>query len=119
MASCADGPLSAIDSRRWSLVGRSIGIDDELLSVSVVNNGKVAVAGTQSGVLMLYEMGSDAPPEPFRGHPESVDAMLSVDDSMIVTGSSDGLIRVVQIRPNSLLGLVGVLVSVDGGGVWQ
>ena len=30
-----------------------------------------------------------------------------MDDNTIVTGSSDGLIRVVQIGPNRLLGVIG------------
>lgn len=43
----------------------------------------------------------------FPGHPESVDCMIPVDRHTILTGSSDGLIRVVQIQPNQLLGIIG------------
>ena len=43
----------------------------------------------------------------FPGHPETVDCMLKIDESMLLTGSSDGLIRVVSIQPNKILGVVG------------
>lgn len=43
----------------------------------------------------------------FPGHPDSVDTILKVDESTVITGSSDGLIRIVQIQPNKLLGIIG------------
>lgn len=46
--------------------------------------------------------------ERFPGHPESVDALVSVTDDVAVSGSSDGLIRVLSVGPNRLLGVVGV-----------
>lgn len=42
--------------------------------------------------------------ERFPGHPESVDALVAVTDDMAVSGSSDGLVRVLSICPNKLLG---------------
>ena len=33
--------------------------------------------------------------------------MLKIDESTVLTGSSDGLIRVVQLQPNKVLGVVG------------
>eukprot|EP01138_Halocafeteria_seosinensis_P011556 gb/GECG01011805.1/.p1 GENE.gb/GECG01011805.1/~~gb/GECG01011805.1/.p1 ORF type:complete len:154 (+),score=13.34 gb/GECG01011805.1/:1-462(+) len=43
----------------------------------------------------------------FPGHPQSVDAILRVDEDTIITGSSDGIIRVIQILPNQMLGIIG------------
>lgn len=40
-------------------------------------------------------------------HPDVLDSMLRLDDNTILTGCSDGLIRVVQIQPNAVLGVVG------------
>lgn len=40
------------------------------------------------------------------GHPSSVDALVALTDDVLATGSSDGLIRLVQIMPNKLLGAV-------------
>ena len=47
------------------------------------------------------------------GHPSSVETLLKVDEDTILTGSSDGLIRVVQIHPDKFLG---VLNDGDTGG---
>jgi WD40 repeat protein len=33
--------------------------------------------------------------------------MLKVDESTVVTGSSDGLLRVVSLQPNKVLGVIG------------
>lgn len=41
------------------------------------------------------------------GHPESVDALLKFDEDTLLTGSSDGLIRLVSVLPNRLLATVG------------
>eukprot|EP00976_Prorocentrum_cordatum_P050352 1016422-Prorocentrum_minimum.AAC.1 len=46
-------------------------------------------------------------PEPLAGHPHSVDALVKVDEDLVFTGSSDGIIRLVQILPNKLMGVVG------------
>ena len=43
----------------------------------------------------------------FTGHPDSVDKIVKYDEDTILTGSADGLIRVVTIHPNKLLGVVG------------
>jgi hypothetical protein len=36
-----------------------------------------------------------------------VDAIVVIDEDTIVTGSSDGMLRVVSVMPNKLLGLIG------------
>lgn len=55
------------------------------------------------------------------GHPQSIDALVAIDENTVCTGSSDGLIRcvvsrelkqltqcrVVSVHPNKLLGVVG------------
>ena len=41
----------------------------------------------------------------FPGHPSSIDCMLKVDEETVLTGSSDGFIRVVSFFPiNSFTG---------------
>jgi len=49
----------------------------------------------------------DDGPEHFTGHPNSIDALLPVDDDAIVTGSSDGIIRLLTVHPNKLVGVIG------------
>lgn len=41
------------------------------------------------------------------GHPESVDSIVSLTEDVVLTGSSDGVIRIVGVHPNKMLGIVG------------
>ncbi len=43
----------------------------------------------------------------FPGHPESVDAIVKFDEDTVITGSSDGVVRILNVLPNKLLGVVG------------
>ena len=36
-----------------------------------------------------------------------MDCLWKVDESTVVTGSNDGLVRVVSIQPNKVLGVLG------------
>jgi len=47
------------------------------------------------------------PKDSYAGHPHSVDNMLKIDEDTLISGSSDGLLRLVQIHPNKFLGLLG------------
>jgi len=77
-------------------------------AVAVCKHGKKVVCGSQSGVLALWSWGywNDCS-DRFPGHPESVDAMVKYDEDTVITGSSDGLLRVINILPNKLIGVVG------------
>jgi len=71
-------------------------------------NGQKVVCGSQGGVVNIFKYGywgdiNDRYP----GHPESIDTIAKVSENVLVTGSSDGLIRVVEILPNKILGVVG------------
>ena len=105
-----DGTLSVIDVRaRRNGVETSDDQEDELLSVAAVKGGKRLAVGTQLGVLSLWApaRGILDHIDRFPGHPASVDTMCTLDEDTILTGSSDGLIRVVQLFPHKLLGIVG------------
>lgn len=41
------------------------------------------------------------------GHPSSVDALVKYDADTIITGSSDGIIRIINILPNRMLAVLG------------
>jgi ATP-dependent RNA helicase DOB1 len=77
-------------------------------AVAVCKRGKKIVCGSQSGVLALWSWAywNDCS-DRFPGHPESVDALVKFDEDTIITGSSDGLLRVINILPNKLLGVLG------------
>ncbi|GFR46760.1 hypothetical protein Agub_g8386 [Astrephomene gubernaculifera] len=104
-----DATLSVHDLRKRKALARSEDDnDDELLSCCVVKGGRKVVAGSQSGVLQLYSWGhwNDCS-DRFPGHPESVQALVAFDESTLLTGSSDGGVRVVGVLPNRLLGILG------------
>jgi hypothetical protein len=108
LATGGDGHLSVFNPRGGKLDKRSEFVGDELLSVQWIKNGKFAVAGTQEGVLMFWKAGEwENICTQFPGHPESVDALLAIDEDTVITGSSDGLLRIVSVLPNKLLGVVG------------
>ena len=104
-----DGTLSVIDVRAGkSGVEVSEDQEDELLSIASVKQNTKLVVGTQLGILSLWAptKGLLDHVDRIPGHPASVDTMCTLDDDTILTGSSDGLVRVVQILPHKLLGIV-------------
>lgn len=122
LATSADGTLSVYDLRMAAaaakqprasqkvpgMVRRSDFQDDELLSLCLIKNGRKVLCGTTEGVLAIFSFGcwgdvSDR----FPGHPSSIDAILKVDEDTVLTGSSDGFIRVVSIQPDMLIGVLG------------
>ncbi|BDA50374.1 WD repeat-containing protein JIP5 [Coccomyxa sp. Obi] len=109
VATSADATISITDLRTRKLRARSEDdADDELLSAAVVKSGNKVVTGSQMGVLNLYSWGyfNDCS-DRFPGHPASVDALVAFDEDSVVTGSQDGLIRLISILPNRMLGVLG------------
>ncbi|CAG9460369.1 unnamed protein product [Pedinophyceae sp. YPF-701] len=109
VSSSGDGTLGVISSRKGKLKARSeTDADDEMLSLALARGGSKVLVGCQSGVISIFSWGywNDCS-DRFPGHPSSVDAIAAYDDSTIVTGSSDGLIRVLTVLPNRMVGVVG------------
>ncbi|OZJ04549.1 hypothetical protein BZG36_02694 [Bifiguratus adelaidae] len=106
IATGGDGYLSVWDIRKPNVAAMSDNLEDELLSVEV--NGRKAVVGSQEGILNLFSYGywGDIT-DRFLGHPNSIDTIVKIDEDTVCTGSSDGIIRVVSILPNKLLGIIG------------
>ncbi|KJA17792.1 hypothetical protein HYPSUDRAFT_145958 [Hypholoma sublateritium FD-334 SS-4] len=118
VSTSGDGTLSVVDvrSKKPEPVAYSEDQEDELLSIVSIKGGSKFVVGTQLGILSIFNRTSgwgdcvDRVP----GHPLSVDALCNlpadlsnVDTaSTILTGSSDGYVRAVQILPTKLLGVV-------------
>jgi hypothetical protein len=87
---------------------RSDNQEDELLSMCLMKRGKKVVCGTHQGVLNFWSWGTWGDiSDRFPGHPLSIDALLKVDEDTLLTGSSDGVVRVLQIQPDQLLGVLG------------
>ncbi|KAI2513739.1 hypothetical protein MHU86_522 [Fragilaria crotonensis] len=115
LASSADCSISVMDMRkavnpqtRSEAIRRSDDQEDEMLSIVLLKNGRKVMCGSQQGVLSVWSWGvwgdvSDR----FPGHPCSIDALLKVDEDTVLTGASDGIIRLVQLHPDKLLGVLG------------
>mmetsp|Transcript_24925 Transcript_24925/g.38414 ORF Transcript_24925/g.38414 Transcript_24925/m.38414 type:complete len:451 (-) Transcript_24925:300-1652(-) len=117
LASSADATMSVVDLRKAinkgqhqkePILRRSDDMEDELLSIVVMKNGRKVVCGTQQGVLAVWSWGTWGDiSDRFPGHPQSVDALLKVDEDTLLSGSSDGVLRLVQIQPDKLVGVIG------------
>eukprot|EP01027_Heterolobosea_sp_BB2_P000033 GEZU01000046.1.p1 GENE.GEZU01000046.1~~GEZU01000046.1.p1 ORF type:complete len:417 (+),score=141.27 GEZU01000046.1:23-1252(+) len=103
-----DGCLSSYNLKQRKPKDISTTVDDEFLSVCEVKNGKRVVCGSSEGTLHIFNTRDfGEPADRFMGHPASVDSMLFIDEDTVATGSGDGMIRVVQIQQNKLLGIIG------------
>ncbi|KAJ3123295.1 WD domain repeat-containing protein 55 [Nowakowskiella sp. JEL0407] len=107
--------MNIYDIRKSKLVAKSEQQDDELLSIAVVKNNKKVVVGTQDGTLLIFTWGqwldcTDRLP----GHPSSINSLLPISSDCIVTGADDGIMRLIGIIPNKLIGVVGLHVKGSG-----
>ena len=103
-----DGTLAVHDLRKLKTLARSVELETELLSALSIKDGAKLLVGTQLGTLDVWTAGAwERPADTFPGHPHSVDCLLKVDESTVLTGSSDGMIRVVSVHPNRVLGVIG------------
>jgi WD40 repeat protein len=103
-----DATLCSYDLRKKNNSFRSDDQESELHCVDIIKNNRKVVVGTQDGVLLTFSWGKWGDcTDRYPGHPQTVDCMLKIDESSILTGSSDGLIRAVSIQPNRILGIIG------------
>jgi hypothetical protein len=112
LATAGDGTLAAYELkmglRKLSLLKRSDDQEQDLLCLQVMQYGKKVAVGTLDGVLNVWSWGKWADlSDRFPGHPESIQVMLKLDEQTVLTGGGDGLIRVVSLFPNRLLGILG------------
>ncbi|KAJ2489699.1 WD domain repeat-containing protein 55 [Coemansia sp. RSA 2050] len=108
LATSGDGCLSVYDVRKSKPFHVSENQDDELLSVAIMRGGKKVVVGETDGVLGIFTYGQfDDVTDRFPGHPQSIDSICKLTEDMCVTGSSDGLLRIVQLFPHRLVGVAG------------
>ncbi|KAJ1861954.1 WD domain repeat-containing protein 55 [Coemansia sp. RSA 2703] len=108
LATSGDGCLSVYDVRKAKPYQVSANQDDELLSIALMRGGKKVVVGETDGVLGIfsYDQFGDVS-DRFPGHPQSIDTICKLTEDMCVTGSSDGLLRIVQLFPHKLVGVAG------------
>jgi len=105
LATSGDGTLSVFNLRRNKVHSQSEFSEDELLSVVIMKNGRKVVCGSQTGTLLLYSWGcfKDCSDRFIGLSPNSIDALLKLDEDRIITGSENGLISLVGILPNKII----------------
>ncbi|XP_057958822.1 WD repeat-containing protein 55 isoform X2 [Malania oleifera] len=105
LGTSGDGTLSVCDLRRNKVQSMSEFSEDELLSVVIMKNGRKVICGTQSGTLLLYSWGcfKDCSDRFVNLCPNSVDALLKLDEDNVITGAENGLISLVGILPNRIV----------------
>ena len=108
LLSCSgDATLGVYDIRN-NTTANSDDQESEITSLEIIKGGKKVVCGTQDGVVLIFSWGKWGDcSDRFPGHPEGIETFLKIDESTIMTGSTDGLIRVVEILPNKVLGIIG------------
>ncbi|KAJ2713439.1 WD repeat-containing protein jip5 [Coemansia spiralis] len=108
LAASGDGCLSVYDVRKAKPFQVSANQDDELLSLAIIRGGKKVVTGQTDGVLGIFSYGQFGDvSDRFPGHPQSIDTICKLTEDLCVTGSSDGLLRIVQFFPHKLVGIAG------------
>ena len=108
LASSGEGSLSVFDVRKDEMYAQSEQYDDAMLSLSIVKNCEKVLCGSQLGAIDVYKWGYWGEIcDRFLGHPESVDVLCEIDDNIVLSGSGDGLVRVLEISPNKMLGVLG------------
>jgi len=109
LSASGDGRLGVWQSRSAKMEAMSDERDDELLSLALIKEGRKLLVGTASGHLLVWSWGKWADiSDSYAGHPESVEQLIPLDPDSVVTASSDGMLRVVGLQPNRLIGMLGV-----------
>ncbi|KAF2291670.1 hypothetical protein GH714_028034 [Hevea brasiliensis] len=105
LGTSGDGTLSVCNLRSNKVQTRSEFSEEELLSVVIMKNGRKVICGSQNGTLLLYSWGffKDCSDRFVGLSPNSVDALLKLDEDRVVTGSENGLISLVGILPNRII----------------
>ena len=81
--------------------------DSDLKSIQIVCNGKKVVVGTLEGILGIWSWNKwEDTSDRIKGHVEPIECILKLSEKTILTGSTDGLIRVIHLFPNKFLGIL-------------
>jgi WD repeat-containing protein 55 len=107
-STAGDATLAWCDLRKPSTMVRSDDQEDEMHAISVLKNGKKIVCGAQDGTLLVFSKDRYGDiSDRFPGHPSAINCLLKIDETTLLTGAEDGLIRVVSVQPNTVLGVIG------------
>ncbi|KAL0234987.1 hypothetical protein GEMRC1_001569 [Eukaryota sp. GEM-RC1] len=110
LAGSGDGSLYSYDFRSASTTFSTVSEDlgDEILSLSLLKNGSKLLAGTLGGDILIYDWNYFGDfSDKLVGHPDAVESIVKIDEDTVLTSSDDGIIRIVSVLPNQLLGVLG------------
>ena len=108
LATSGDGVLSVFNWRKNTLVKESDQLDDELLCLDIIKNGKKVICGSATGVLDIYSWGewgdiSDRYPT----DNEEVESICAVTEDIVCIGTGDGKIKAMFVQPYKTIKTVG------------
>lgn len=122
LVTSGDGTLCAYDLRfppkpAVQLQYAFDSFQEDVLSLAILQKHNVAVAGTLTGPLNIYDLhfmddsydaDSAAHIDRFHGHPEAVNVVMAweEEDDIILSASSDGMIRIIDIPNRKLMGVL-------------
>ena len=75
--------------------------------MTVIENGNKIIAGSQSGALYTWDWNQWDTNRKWLGHPNSIDTICKLDEQVICTGGSDGLLRMISVQPYKFEGILG------------
>ncbi|XP_077624910.1 WD repeat-containing protein 55 [Crocuta crocuta] len=108
LTASGDGCLGVFNIRRRRFELLSEPQSGDLTSVTLMKYGKKVACGSSEGTIYLFNWnGFGATSDRFALRAESIDCMVPVTESLLCTGSTDGIIRAVNILPNRVVGTVG------------
>ncbi|XP_062833929.1 WD repeat-containing protein 55 isoform X3 [Anolis carolinensis] len=108
LTTSGDGTMGVFNIKRRRFELLSEPQNGELTAISLMKRGKKVACGSSEGTIYLFNWdGFGATSDRFALKAESIDCMVPVTENIVCTGSTDGVIRAVNILPNRVIGSIG------------
>uniref|UniRef100_A0A3P8TM55 WD repeat-containing protein 55 n=1 Tax=Amphiprion percula TaxID=161767 RepID=A0A3P8TM55_AMPPE len=108
LTASGDGTMGVFNIKRRRFELLSEYQSGDLTSVAIMKRGKKVVCGSSEGTVYIFNWnGFGATSDRFAIKAESVDCIVPVTDSIMVTASMDGYIRAINLLPNRVIGCIG------------
>ena len=102
-----DGMLAVYDLRKSELYAMSDSFEEDLNAMTLQKDNKKVLCASSEGTINIFswDFFGDCN-DRIVGHPGSIDCMVKYDESTIITGCEDGLIRAVSVLPNKIISII-------------
>ncbi|XP_060628655.2 WD repeat-containing protein 55 [Anolis sagrei] len=108
LTTSGDGTMGVFNIKRRRFELLSEPQNGELTAISLMKRGKKVACGSSEGTIYLFNWdGFGATSDRFALKAESIDCMVPITENIVCTGSTDGVIRAVNILPNRVIGSIG------------